>query len=55
LPESVDPNKAKCTFKKGMLWIELPKKGEAVESHRELKIESVEKQTPEALVEQHKT
>lgn len=41
LPESADIDKAKASFKKGMLWINIPKKGEAVKKSRDLKIEKV--------------
>ncbi|WP_454782346.1 Hsp20/alpha crystallin family protein [Legionella sp. WA2022007384] len=40
LPATIDINKAKATFKKGMLWIELPKKAEARSNSRHLKIET---------------
>jgi HSP20 family protein len=39
LPESADIEKAKATFKKGMLWIEIPKKADASKKSRDLKIE----------------
>ncbi|AOU90868.1 Hsp20/alpha crystallin family protein [Legionella anisa] len=39
LPATVDVDKAKATFKKGMLWVELPKKEEAKRSARDIKIE----------------
>lgn len=39
LPESVDTKRAKATFKKGMLWVEIPKKPEASEQYREIKVE----------------
>ncbi|STY29275.1 heat shock protein [Legionella wadsworthii] len=39
LPSTVDVDKAKATFKKGMLWIELPKKIEAHGKSRDIKIE----------------
>lgn len=41
LPDSVDVDKAKASFKKGMLWINIPKKAEAVKRSRELKVEKV--------------
>ncbi|WP_454783698.1 Hsp20/alpha crystallin family protein [Legionella sp. WA2024007413] len=40
LPSTIDINKAKATFKKGMLWIELPKKAEAKGKSRDVKIET---------------
>lgn len=39
LPENLDLNKAKATFKKGMLWIEIPKKLVAGSRRKTLKIE----------------
>lgn len=39
LPSTIDIDKAKATFKKGMLWIELPKKAEAKGKSRDVKIE----------------
>ena len=39
LPESVDYEKAKASFRKGMLWVTIPKKAEATRKNRELKIE----------------
>ncbi len=39
LPESVDVSKAKASFKKGMLWVSIPKKAEASEKHRDIKVE----------------
>ncbi|KTC93229.1 Hsp20/alpha crystallin family protein [Legionella cincinnatiensis] len=39
LPSTVDAEKAKATFKKGMLWIELPKKPEAKGKGRDIKVE----------------
>ncbi len=41
LPESVDPDKATASFKKGMLWVVLPKKAGAAKQARQLKIEKV--------------
>ena len=41
LPEGVDADKAKASFKKGMLWVALPKKPEFKKSGRELKIEKM--------------
>lgn len=43
LPDSVDVEKAKASFKKGMLWVTIPKKPESVKRSRELKIEKIEK------------
>lgn len=40
LPDSVDLDKAKTTFKKGMLWVEIPKKEGYKGNSRELKVES---------------
>lgn len=42
LPDSVDTNKAKASFKKGMLWINIPKKPESIKQSRELKIEKAD-------------
>jgi HSP20 family protein len=39
LPSTVDINKAKATFKKGMLWVDLPKKEEAKGGSRDIKVE----------------
>ncbi|MDI9818378.1 MULTISPECIES: Hsp20/alpha crystallin family protein [unclassified Legionella] len=39
LPDSVDIDKAKASFKKGMLWVEIPKKPESSKKNRTLKIE----------------
>lgn len=39
LPKTIDVDKAKATFKKGMLWIELPKKATATAGTRDIKIE----------------
>lgn len=39
LPPSVDASKATATFKKGMLWVKIPKKSEKKNHSRELKIE----------------
>lgn len=39
LPDSVDVEKAKASFKKGMLWVSIPKKAEVVKKSRELKVE----------------
>lgn len=43
LPESLDIDKAKASFKKGMLWVHIPKKTESIKKSRELKIEKAEK------------
>lgn len=42
LPDSVDIKKAKATFKKGMLWVNIPKKPESTKECREIKIQEVE-------------
>lgn len=39
IPDSVDTEKAKATFKKGMLWVNIPKKAEVIKKSRELKVE----------------
>ena len=39
LPDSVDIDKAKASFKKGMLWVEIPKKADAATQSRKLKVE----------------
>lgn len=41
LPDSVDVEKAKASFKKGMLWVTIPKKADIVKKSRELKVEKV--------------
>ena len=41
LPEAADIDQAKASFKKGMLWVTLPKKPEFKKSGRELKIEKM--------------
>jgi HSP20 family protein len=38
LPETADADKAKATFKKGVLWIEIPKKKEAIKPSRKVEI-----------------
>ena len=38
LPPSVDASKATATFKKGMLWVNIPKKAEKKNHSREVKI-----------------
>lgn len=40
LPETVDVDKAKASFKKGMLWVTIPKKPEFAKGGREIKIET---------------
>ena len=39
LPQSVDTSKASATFKKGMLWVKIPKKAESKHHSREVKIQ----------------
>lgn len=39
LPETVDIDKATASFKKGMLWVILPKKAEDTKQARQIKIE----------------
>ncbi len=39
LPNSVDTTQAKASFKKGMLWVTLPKKAEVAEQFKEIKVE----------------
>jgi len=41
LPSTVDVDKAKASFKKGMLWVVLPKKAETKNRSRDIKIEQV--------------
>ncbi len=43
LPDSVDIDKAKANFKKGMLWIDIPKKTEYAGRSRTIEIENVER------------
>ncbi|MDB2414213.1 Hsp20/alpha crystallin family protein [Rickettsiales bacterium] len=38
LPETANADKAKASFKKGVLWVEIPKKEEAVKSSRKVEI-----------------
>ncbi len=38
LPDTANADKAKATFKKGVLWIEIPKKEEALKPSRKLEI-----------------
>ncbi len=39
LPDSVDVEKAKASFKKGMLWIAIPKKVECIKKSRTIEVE----------------
>lgn len=39
LPDGLDTDKAKATFRKGMLWIDIPKKQGTEKKSKELKIE----------------
>lgn len=39
LPNTVDIDKAKASFKKGMLWITIPKKSEVMKKSHDLKVE----------------
>lgn len=41
LPDSVDIDKAKASFKKGMLWVSIPKKTESVQRSRDLRVEEI--------------
>lgn len=41
LPEFVDLDKAKASFKKGMLWITIPKKAGGAKKARDLKVEKI--------------
>jgi len=41
LPPTVDVDKAKASFKKGMLWVILPKKTESKSGARDIKVEQV--------------
>lgn len=41
LPEYVDVDKAKASFKKGMLWVDFPKKTECVSKSRTITVEKV--------------
>ncbi|MBY0544106.1 MAG: Hsp20/alpha crystallin family protein [Gammaproteobacteria bacterium] len=41
LPPSVDPTKAKASFKKGMLWVVIPKRQEAMKECREIPVERI--------------
>ncbi len=40
LPETANADKAKATFKKGVLWVEIPKKKEAINPSKKLEIEA---------------
>lgn len=42
LPDTVDTTKAKASFKKGMLWVTLPKKPECTKECRDIPVERVE-------------
>lgn len=42
LPDSVDMSQAKASFKKGMLWVDIPKRSEVVKQSREIKVNKVE-------------
>ncbi len=39
LPQSADTENAKASFKKGMLWVEIPKKSSSKNKKRQLKVE----------------
>lgn len=41
LPDSADVDKAKASFKKGMLWVTIPKKAGSTQHSREIKIEKI--------------
>lgn len=41
LPEDVDTTDVKATFKKGMLWVEMPKKAEQTQAAKHIKIEKI--------------
>lgn len=41
LPDTVDVNKAKASFKKGMLWVVIPKKPESIKKHHSIQIEKM--------------
>ena len=41
LPDSADIDKAKASFKKGMLWVVIPKKPESAQRSRDLQIEQM--------------
>lgn len=40
LPDSVDADKAEASFKNGVLWIEVPKKAEAITNTKKIKIKA---------------
>lgn len=40
LPDTADGDKAKATFKKGVLWVEIPKKAAAIKPAKKLEIKS---------------
>ena len=42
LARSVDISQAKALFKKGMLWVDIPKRSEVVKQSREIKVDKVE-------------
>lgn len=41
LPDTVEVDKAKASFKKGMLWVTLPKKPECAKASRTIEVEKV--------------
>jgi HSP20 family protein len=41
LPDSVNVDKAEASFKKGMLWIDIPKKSESKKQNKELTIKKI--------------
>lgn len=41
LPESVDIERARASFKKGMLWIDIPKTEECAKKCRDIKVENI--------------
>lgn len=43
LPDSADIDKAKASFKKGMLWVRIPKRVESIKKSKELPIEKITK------------
>lgn len=51
LPEEADTDKAKATFKKGMLWIEIPKREGSSKKSRKLQVEKVEGKSEEKPTE----
>lgn len=40
LPDSADIDKAKASFKKGMLWVDIPKKIESIKQSKKIKVET---------------